>query len=146
MQKVLSLVTAALVTVSAHGAAQVRRDQPAAAATKPRTGYVLANGINYYYEIHGQGAPLLLLHGELGNDSVDVMGYSLGGGVALRLAVQHPGVVRRLVLVSTPYAQDGFYPEMLPQQAAVSAAMADQMKQTPMYQSYVAVAPRPQDF
>ena len=35
---------------------------------------------------------------------------------------------------------------MLPQQAAVSAAMADQMKQTPMYQSYVAVAPRPQDF
>ena len=199
MQRVLSLVTAALVTVSAHGAAQVRRDQPAAAATKPRTGYVLANGINYYYEIHGQGAPLLLLHGGLGNiqmfipnlpalaktrqviavdlhghgrtaigdrpislidqgddmaiilkqlgyDSVDVMGYSLGGGVALRLAVQHPGVVRRLVLVSTPYAQDGFYPEMLPQQAAVSAAMADQMKQTPMYQSYVAVAPRPQDF
>src|SRR6266576_1031360 len=67
MQKDLSLVTAALVTVSAQGAAQVRRDQPAAAATKPRTGYVLANGINYYYEIHGQGAPLLLLHGGLGN-------------------------------------------------------------------------------
>src|SRR5437773_5420551 len=68
MQKALSLVTTALVTVSAHGAAQVRRDQPTAAATKPlRTGHVLANGINYYDEIHGQGAPLLLLHGGLGN-------------------------------------------------------------------------------
>ena len=56
---------------------------------------------------------------------VDVLGYSLGGGVAFRLAVQHPALVRRLVLVSAPYAQDGFYPEMLPQQAAVGAAMAD---------------------
>jgi pimeloyl-ACP methyl ester carboxylesterase len=79
-------------------------------------------------------------------DTVDAMGYSFGGGAALRLAVQHPEVVRRLVIVSAPYAQNGFYPEMLPQQAAVSAAIADQMKQTPMYQSYVAVAPRPQDF
>jgi len=42
--------------------------------------------------------------------------------VALRLAVQSPAVVRRLVLVSTPYAQSGFYPEMLPQQAMVSSA------------------------
>ena len=57
-----------------------------------------------------------------------------------------PKRVRRLAFVSAPYAQDGFYPEMLPQQAAVSAAMADAMKQTPMYQSYVAVAPTPEDF
>ena len=56
------------------------------------------------------------------------------------------GLVRRLVIVSAPYAQNGFYPEMLPQQAAVSAAMADAMKETPMYKAYVAVAPRPQDF
>jgi len=83
---------------------------------------------------------------QLGQDTVDVFGYSLGGGVALRLAIQHPEVVRRLVLVSTPYAQDGFYPEMLPQQAQVGAAMAPMMKETPMYKSYVAVAPRPEDF
>jgi len=74
------------------------------------------------------------------------MGYSFGGGAAFQLAAQYPSLVRRVVLVSTPYAQSGFFPEMLPQQAAVSGAMADAMKDTPMYKSYVAVAPRPQDF
>src|SRR6188474_2229415 len=35
---------------------------------------------------------------------------------------------------------------MLPMQAQVGAAMADSMKDTPMYKSYVAVAPNPDDF
>src|SRR5438034_403784 len=83
---------------------------------------------------------------KLGYDKVDVLGYSLGGGVAFQFAAQHPEMVRRLALVSTLFAQDGFYPEMLPQQAAVSAAMAEQMKATPMYKSFVAVAPHPEDF
>ena len=83
---------------------------------------------------------------KLGYDKVDVLGYSLGGGVALRFAAQHPQMVRRLALVSTLFAQDGFYPEMLPQQAAVSAAMAEQMKETPMYKSYMAIAPHPEEF
>src|SRR5712692_9703811 len=73
---------------------------------------------------------------KLSYDKVDVLGYSLGGGVAFRFAAQHPDLVRRLALVSTLFPQDGFYPEMLPQQAAVSAAMLEQMKQTPMYKSY----------
>jgi pimeloyl-ACP methyl ester carboxylesterase len=83
---------------------------------------------------------------KLGYDKVDVLGYSLGGGVAFQLAIQHPERVRRLALVSAGYAQDGFYPEMLPQQAAVGAAMAEHMKETPMYKSYVAIAPQPQEF
>ena len=83
---------------------------------------------------------------ELGYDSVDVFGYSFGGGVALRLAIQHPESVRRVVIASAPFAQNGFYPEMLPMQAQVGAAMAESMKETPMYQSYVKVAPRPEDF
>ena len=173
-----------------------------AAPTTPapaRSGYVRANGVHYYYEIHGRGEPLLLLHGglgsiamfgpllpalaerreviavdlhghgrtalgdrpiripamgddvavllrELGYARVDVLGYSMGGGVAFRLAVQHPELVRRLALVSAGFARDGFHPEMLPMQAQVGAAMAEQMKETPMYRSYAAVAPHPGDF
>ena len=92
------------------------------------------------------GDDLAIVLRQLGYNKVDVLGYSFGGGAAFRLAVQHPENVRRLVLVSAGYAQDGFYPEMLPQQAAVSSAIADQMKQTPMYISYAAIAPKPQDF
>jgi pimeloyl-ACP methyl ester carboxylesterase len=83
---------------------------------------------------------------KLSYDKVDVLGYSMGGGVAFQFAAQHPEMVRRLALVSAGYSQDGFYPEMLPQQAAVGAAMLEQMKGTPMYKSYVAIAPHPEDF
>jgi pimeloyl-ACP methyl ester carboxylesterase len=83
---------------------------------------------------------------ELGFGQVDVFGYSMGGGIALRFGIQHPEMVRRLVIASAGFARDGFYPEMLPQQAAVGAAMADMMKDTPMYQSYMAVAPDPAEF
>jgi pimeloyl-ACP methyl ester carboxylesterase len=92
------------------------------------------------------GDDLAVILDSLGYKQVDVMGYSFGGGVAFRLALQHPSLVRRLVLVSTPFAQDGFYPEMLPQQAAVGAAMAPMMKDTPMYKSYVAIAPDSTEF
>jgi len=92
------------------------------------------------------GNDLALVLDRLGFKQVDVVGYSFGGGAGLRLAVQHPTVVRRLTVISAPYAQNGFFPEMLPQQAAVGSAMAEQMKETPMYKSYVAVAPNPKDF
>jgi pimeloyl-ACP methyl ester carboxylesterase len=169
------------------------------AQAKPKGAYADANGLRYYYEIHGKGEPLLLLHGGLGSidmfgpalpalaksrrviavdlhghgrtalgerpishadigddmavvlkkigvAQVDVLGYSFGGGVAFRLAVQHPQMVRRLAMVSAGYAQDGFYAEMLPMQAQVGAAMAEHMKETPMYKSYMAVAPKKEDF
>jgi pimeloyl-ACP methyl ester carboxylesterase len=92
------------------------------------------------------GDDMAVILKKLGYGQVDVMGYSMGGGVALRIAIQHPEMVRRLVVASAPYAQEGYYPEMLPMQAQVGAAMADAMKETPMYQSYVAVAPHPEDF
>jgi pimeloyl-ACP methyl ester carboxylesterase len=93
-----------------------------------------------------QGDDMAALLDSLGVRQADVIGYSMGGGVAFRLAVQHPGKVRRLVLVSTPFAQSGFYPEMLPMQAQVGAAMAEAMKETPMYQGYAAIAPNPAEF
>lgn len=198
-------VLAATAALVAPAATQSKESRPVSqvssmAFPKPaRSGHVPANGVSYYYEIHGKGEPLLLLHGglgqiemfgpvlgiltqnrqviavdlhghgrtalgdreislidmgddmatilkQLGHDQVDVLGYSLGGGVAFRLAVQHPALVRRLALVSAGFAQDGFYPEMLPMQAQVGAGMAEAMKNTPMYKSYVAVAPHPEDF
>ena len=83
---------------------------------------------------------------KLGYGQVDVLGYSMGGGVAFRLAVQHPDAVRRVVIASAGFAREGFYPEMLPMQAQVGAGMAEMMKNTPMYTSYAAVAPNPADF
>jgi pimeloyl-ACP methyl ester carboxylesterase len=161
--------------------------------------YADVNGINLYYEIHGQGRPLILLHGGLMSgeafgpllpalaakhqviavdlqghgrtadidrpidfrlmgddiaaliehlklDKPDIFGFSLGGGVAFQTAVRHPELVGRLVMVSANIRRSAIYAEMLGQQAQVSAAAADFMKDTPMYQLYQRVAPRPEDF
>jgi pimeloyl-ACP methyl ester carboxylesterase len=86
------------------------------------------------------------LIGQLGLPQVDVLGYSFGGAVALRLAVQHPERVRRLVLASAVFADDGWYAEMRAQQAHVGAAMAPMMVETPMFKTYKALAPKPDDF
>ncbi len=161
--------------------------------------YAEVNGINLYYEIHGSGQPLILLHGGLGSGEMfgpvlsllaerhqvvavdlqghgrtadidrpidvrlmagdvaalidhlhlatpDVVGYSLGGGVALQTAAQYPTKVRRLVMVSANLRPDAIYAEMRTQQGQVNAAAADFMKDTPMYQMYQRVAPHPEDF
>ena len=86
------------------------------------------------------------LIGHLGLDKPDLAGYSLGGGVALHTAAKYPAVVGRLVVVSANIRRDAIYPEMLAQQGQVSAAAAEFMKDTPMYQLYQRVAPRPGDF
>src|ERR671935_3223680 len=119
--------------------------------------YASVNGLTMYYEVHGAGRPLVLLHGalsaigtsfgkvlpslaktrqviaveqqahghtadidrpltyeQMADDtaallrhleigSADVYGYSLGGGVALQLAIRHPELVRKLVLVSASH-------------------------------------------
>ena len=161
--------------------------------------YANVNGINLYYETHGSGRPLVLLHGGLGSGEmfgpalerlaeghrviavdlqghgrtadvdrplsvvtmgddiaaliehlglgqVDLVGYSLGGGVAFQCAANHPELVRRLVMVSTNIRRGAIYPDMLAQQGQVSAAAVDFMRDTPMYQLYQRVAPRPEDF
>jgi len=164
-----------------------------------KSGYAPVNGLRLYYEIHGSGEPLILLHGGfgagdmfapmmpvlsqhrqvitvdlqahgrtadidrpitfevmaddiaglakyLGITNADVMGYSLGGGVALRTAVQHPELVKRLILVSVAFRRDGWYREIVTAMSQVGAASAEPMKQTPMYQMYSRLAPRPADW
>jgi len=161
--------------------------------------YAEVNGINLYYETHGSGRPLILLHGGLMSGETfgpvlpllaerhqviavdlqghgrtadidrpidvrlmagdiaalidhlrlatpDLVGYSLGGGVALQTAAQYPTKIRRLVMVSANLRPDAIYPEMRVQQGQVNAAAAEFMKDTPMYQLYQRVAPRPEDF
>jgi pimeloyl-ACP methyl ester carboxylesterase len=82
----------------------------------------------------------------LGLVEPDVVGYSLGGGVALHTAIRHPALIRRMVSASANIRRDAIYPDMLAQQGQVSSAAAEFMKDTPMYQLYQRVAPRPEDF
>jgi pimeloyl-ACP methyl ester carboxylesterase len=79
-------------------------------------------------------------------DKPDVVGYSLGGGVALFTAVKYPDKVRRLVVASAHARRDAIPPEMLAQQAQVNAAAAEFLKDTPMWELYQRVAPHPEDF
>ncbi len=160
-----------------------------------QTGHANGN----YYEIHGTGAPLVILHGGLAScaliapvleafangrqvigidlqghgrtadvdrplryetvaDDVaavldhlkvpkaDVLGYSFGGGAAWQLAFRHPARVKKLVIVSTHVRRSAWYPEVLAGAEQLGPAAADFMKQSPLYQSYAKVAPRPGDF
>ncbi len=158
------------------------------------------NGLHLYYEIHGEGRPLILLHGglgagemfwpvipaftaaghqviapdlqghghtadidrpidirlmaddiaalirHLGLEQPDILGYSVGGGVALFTAVKHPELVAKLIVLSAHVPRDAIDPAMYAQQAQVNAAAVPFMKETPMYQLYMKVAPRREDF
>ena len=83
---------------------------------------------------------------QLGPGPVDVMGYSLGGGVALRTAIQYPQLVRRLVLLCAPCRHDAFFPEVAAATGQMSPESAEMMKQSPQYESYARIAPRVEDW
>jgi pimeloyl-ACP methyl ester carboxylesterase len=153
--------------------------------------------VSLYYEEHGSGEPLVMLHGgigasetlaplvpgldrrviladlqghgrtpdadrplrpalmaddiaelasELGLEQIDLFGYSLGGAVALRTAIQHPDLVRRLVLVAIAMKRDGNHPEVVEAFDQLTEAAAEPMKASPAYAHYARVAPRPEDW
>lgn len=152
------------------------------------------NGLDIYYEVHGHGPVLVLLHGAMGTiescfrsllpvlavdrtvvavelqghghtpdtdrplsyehlaediaalirmldlGRTDVVGYSLGGGVALQLAIDHPSLVRRFVFAGgTSYRRDGLHPDMLDLPTSEIPDLTD----TPWHEAYVNVAPDP---
>ncbi len=193
--------TAALLVVTLASMVVTAQEQPkGTSVSSPAQGnYAEVNGLNLYYEVRGEGDPLILLHGglgaiemfgeipsrlaegrqviavnlqahgrtanidrplsyeamaddiaalitELGFEQADVMGYSLGGGVALRTAIQHPDLVRKLVLISAPFRRDGWYPEVLTGMDQTRAENAQMLEQTPMYQLYASVSPNPEDW
>ncbi|WBB67086.1 alpha/beta hydrolase [Micromonospora sp. WMMD812] len=96
------------------------------------------------YESMADDVAALLRHLEL--PEADLVGYSLGGGVALRVAIQYPGLVRRLVMVSAPCRRSGWYPEVLAAMASHDEEFGERMRGTPPHERYVRVAPRPQDW
>jgi pimeloyl-ACP methyl ester carboxylesterase len=162
--------------------------------------YADVNGLHLYYEIHGTGRPLVMLHGGLGAGEMfgpvipayvaagyqvvapdlqahghtadidrpidmrlmaddiaalirhlglgrpDILGYSLGGGVALFTAVKHPELAGKLILLAAHVRRDAVPPEMLAQQAQVNASAVPFLKDTPMWELYQRIAPRSEDF
>jgi pimeloyl-ACP methyl ester carboxylesterase len=82
----------------------------------------------------------------LGLEKPYLVGYSLGGGVALFTAVRYPKKVGRLVVASAHVKSDAIDPALRAQQGQVNASAAEFMKDTPMYRLYQRIAPRPDDF
>jgi len=164
--------------------------------TDAQTGYAPLGDLSMYYEIHGMGRPLVLLHGaymsvdmmgelvsglaatrrvvapeqqghgrtadvdrpltyermaddtaalvrRLELEPADVVGYSMGGGIALQLALRHPALVRRLVVVSASFRYDGMQPEAIAMFPSITPAM---FAGSPIEEAYLKLAPNPGDF
>jgi pimeloyl-ACP methyl ester carboxylesterase len=159
--------------------------------------YVSVNGLNMYYEIHGTGQPLVLIHGAfsaigtsfgrilpglaktrqvvafelqahghttdidrpltlegmaddvadalplLGMEQADILGYSMGAGVALHLVIRHPEVVRKLVLASITYKMSGIHPGLM---EGLGEMKPEMMFGSPWHEEYMRIAPHPEDF
>ena len=160
-------------------------------------GYASVNGLEMYYETHGTGRPLVVLHGaymtieamgevvpalaetrrvvavelqghgrtadvvdrpityegmaddtaallrHLAIEKADVFGYSMGGGVALQLAIRHPEAVRRLVVASASYTSEGTHPEL---HEMIPSITPEMFAGSPIEEDYLKVAPNPEDF
>jgi pimeloyl-ACP methyl ester carboxylesterase len=181
--------------------AQESQGEAAVHAPEPTSsGYAeAAEGLRVYYEIYGEGEPIVVMPGGFGDSSsmtqvigplsrerqviaidleghghtalretpmsherngddvaavlthlkitkADVAGYSHGGDAAIRMAIQHPEMVRNLIVISTAAERDGWYPENLKAMEAVNSSLLEGFKQTPFYQRYVEVAPHPEQF
>ncbi len=167
------------------------------AQQKPTTGYAPVNGLKMYYEVHGSGEPVVLLHGafmtitnnwtewigelaktrkviavemqghgrtadierditqeNLADDvaalldhlkipRADLIGYSMGGGVAMQCAIRHPDKVRKVVVISSAFRRDGMAKEGLD---AISKLSADAFKDSPIEIEYKKLSPTPDDF
>src|SRR5918998_280509 len=93
------------------------------------------------YEGMADDVAALLRH--LGIDEADAFGFSMGGGVALQLAIRHPEVVRRLVVASASYTSAGAHPEML---EMIPSLTPEAFAGTPIQEEYLRLAPNPEDF
>lgn len=187
------LATLTLVAAIAAATSSIAETQGETMMSTPTsTGRVAVNGVELYYEIHGDGPPLVMLHGgvnpsdmfgaplaemakdhqviaihlrghgfstdadepwsyeqmaddvdallgELGSDKIDIMGWSLGGGVALQTAIRHPERVGKLIVISMNFRHDGNFPEIQAQFDAMpemAPEFARHVEQSPLAQMY----------
>lgn len=79
----------------------------------------------------------------LGIKEADVLGYSMGAGVAFELAIERPDLVRKLILVSLTYNKAGFHPGLMD---GMGSMKPEQMAGSPWHEEYLRTAPRPEDF
>jgi pimeloyl-ACP methyl ester carboxylesterase len=96
------------------------------------------------YEALGDDVAALAKHLQI--TKVDMMGYSLGAGTALQTTIRHAALVRKLVVISTPFRRDGWYAEVVAQMNQMGPATAEMLKMSPIYKTYARVAPRPEDW
>ncbi|MBL8819976.1 MAG: alpha/beta hydrolase [Planctomyces sp.] len=167
------------------------------AQQQPMTGYAPVNGLEMYYEVHGNGDPVVLLHGSfmtitnnwtewiaelsrtrkviaiemqghgrtadiernispanLADDvaalldhlkiaRADILGYSMGGGVAMQCAIRHPDRVRKVVVISSYLRRDGVVNEGLD---ALSNLSAELFIGSPIEVEYKKLSPTPDAF
>lgn len=78
--------------------------------------------------------------------TADVLGYSFGGAVATRLAIQHPDRLRNAIVISIAIRRDGNFPEVVAVFDQMTPAFADILRQGPVWETYERVAPNPGDF
>lgn len=95
----------------------------------------------FSYESMADDVSGLLRHLKI--DSSDILGYSMGGGVAFQFAVRHPGQVRRLVVLSGTYAHDGWWPEV---ESSLATITPEMFKGTPIQKQYDSLGNDPARF
>ena len=188
MKALLILVVSIVVVIVLLAAVRLQASPPV------KSGYADVNGLKMYYEMHGEGQPLVLLHGafmtidlnwgkmlpalsknrqaiavelqghghtgdidrplnygqmaddtaellrQLGIEKADIMGYSLGGPTTVELAIRHPEKVRKMVVISSPYKRDGWYPLVY---ATIANLTPEAFTGSGLPEAYAKVAPNP---
>jgi pimeloyl-ACP methyl ester carboxylesterase len=128
-------------------AAQLARDRQVVAVELQGHGHTRDIDRPFRYESFGDDIAALIEHLDLG--PADLLGLSLGGGASLRATIQHPDLIHKLTLLSTPFRRDGWFPEVRAGMDAIASGSADELQDTPMYAlypTYAAVAPDPAAF
>ena len=75
--------------------------------------------------------------------SADLIGFSMGGGVAMECAIRHPEKVRKVVSISAVLRHDGWVKEAVD---ALPKLTAEAFKGSPIEAEYKKLSPTPDEF